>query len=367
MAIAILYREELRDYDFGPGHSFRGDRYGIFPQFLREKLSDASYQIVNAEWATDEDLRKICKDDYIDFTKTFFRAASSGLYYNRDFYRFHSADNKPIGTPGKVEEAARLIVGQAKLAADLIEADKFKKVVSIGGGMHHAKENYGEGFCIYNDVAFAATYLIDNYNLDRILILDTDAHAGNGTCEYFYDDPRVLFIDLHQDPMTLYPGTGFIDDIGKNNGKGFTINVPLPMHAGYDSYQRVFDELIQPVVREFRPQIIIRNGGSDPHFNDGLTQLGLPVKGFKMIGDKVRAISEVCDGRLIDLIASGYNERVLPYAWLALIAGVADIKITIEEPDSVPPGHIKDPSLDTTERVLEGIKRNLSEYWRCLS
>ncbi len=367
MAIAILYREELKEYDFGPGHSFRGDRYEIFPRFLREKLSDDSYQIIQAEWATDEDLLSICKGDYIDFTKTYYRAASSGLYYDGDFYRFHSGDNRPVGTPGKVEEAARLIVGQAKLAADLIEEDKFKKVISIGGGMHHAKESYGEGFCIYNDVAFAARYLIDEYKLERILILDTDAHAGNGTCAYFYSEPKVLFIDLHQNPMTLYPGTGFTHDTGSDKGKGFTINVPLPIYAGYDSYQLVFNELIEPVAEEFGPQIIIRNGGSDPHFDDGLTQLGLPVKGFKMIGDKVREISKICDGKEIDLIASGYNERVLPYAWLALISGLLDIKVTIEELGLIPTRFEKDSSFNATKAVLKEIKRNLGPYWECLS
>ena len=367
MAIAILYREELKEYDFGPGHSFRGDRYDIFPRFLREKLSDDSYRIIQAEWASDNDLLKICKEDYIDFTKTFFRAANSGLYYDGDFYRYHSGDNKPVGTPGNVEQAARLIVGQAKMAVDLVEGDKFKKVVSIGGGMHHAKENYGEGFCIYNDVAFAARYLIEKYKLERVLILDTDAHAGNGTCEYFFNEPKVLFIDLHQDPMTLYPGTGFIHDTGSNKGKGFTINVPLPIYAGYDSYQLIFNDLIQPVAEEFSPQIVIRNGGSDPHFDDGLTQLGLPVKGFKMIGDKVKEISKICGGKVIDLIASGYNKRVLPYAWLALISGLADIKITVEELSLIPPRFEKDSSFDDTKEVLEEIKRTLSPYWECLS
>jgi acetoin utilization protein AcuC len=367
MPIAILYSEELREYDFGPGHSFRGDRYEVFPRFLREKLSDESYRILGATPATNEDLLKVCKKDYIEFTQAYFRAANSGVYYNGNFHHFHSGDNRPIGTPGKLEEAARFIVGQAKLAADLIQQGQFKKVVSIGGGMHHAKESYGEGFCIYNDVAYAARYLLDTYRLEKILILDTDAHAGNGTCEYFYSDPRVLFIDLHQDPMTLYPGTGFIDEIGMDSGKGFTINVPVPVYAGYDSYRFVFDELIHPIAEEFKPQIIIRNGGSDPHFADGLTQLGLPLKGFRMIGEQIREISGICDGKVVDLIASGYNERVLPYAWLALIAGLADIKIPTEELESIPSRFETDQSLGATKEVLGQIKRNLSDYWACLS
>ncbi len=113
-----------------------------------------------------------------------------------------------MGTPGKVEEAARLIVGQAKMACDLVQSGQYQKVISIGGGMHHAKQRFGEGFCIYNDVAFAALYLIEKYQLDRVMVLDTDAHAGNGTAEYFRANPKILFVDIHQDPRTIYPGTG---------------------------------------------------------------------------------------------------------------------------------------------------------------
>jgi len=365
--LAVLYRDELREYDFGPGHPFRGDRYQVFPEFLREKLTPSVYQELKADWATDDDLSRICASEYIDYTRAFFRATSSGLYYNGDFYRFHSGDNRPAGTPGNVEKGARLIVGQAKLAVDLIQQETFSKVVSLGGGMHHAKESYGEGFCIYNDVAFTAKYLLEEYGHQRILILDTDAHAGNGTCAYFYEDPRVLFIDMHQDPMTLYPGTGFVHEIGANNGRGFTINVPLPPYAGYGSYEHVFDEIIQPVTEEFMPQIIIRNGGSDPHFDDGLTRLGLTVSGFKMIGDRVRQMSTICDGEVVDLIASGYNREVLPYAWLALVSGLGGIETTVEEPSAVPPRFQKDPSFDDTKAVVREIKRNLASYWRSLT
>lgn len=367
MAFAILYRPELREYDFGPGHSFRGERYEMFSQFLRENLpEDDNYRILKAEQATDEDLLLICPKEYIDFTKGYYSAASSGLSYPGQFSRFHSGDNSPIGKPGKLEEAARLIIGQAKMACDLVQEGKFKKAVSIGGGMHHAKPAYGEGFCIYNDVAFSGLYLIQEYKLERILILDTDAHAGNGTSEYFYEDPRVLFIDLHQDPRSLYPGTGFAHQIGSGSGKGFTINIPMPVYADYDSYELVFKSMVEPVTQEFNPQIIIRNGGSDPHFADGLTNLGLQVKGFRMIGEKVREMAMICDGKAIDLIASGYNKRVLPYAWLALISGLAGIELNVEEPEPIPQRFSTDSSFTETEKVIEEVKRQLKDYWRCL-
>ena len=367
MAIAILYREELKEYDFGPGHPFRGDRYEIFPKFLKEYLpEDDNYKFIKAEPATEEDLLLICNMDYINFTRDYFQAANLGLSYSEGFSQYHSGDNMPRGKPGKIEEAARLMIGQVKMGADLIQAGNYEKVVCIGGNMHHAKPSYGEGFCIYNDNAFAARYLLETHNLERILILDTDAHAGNGTCEYFYEDPRVLFIDLHQDPRTLYPGTGFAHQIGADEGKGFTINIPMPAYSGYDSYQLAFESIVQPVTQEFKPQIIIRNGGSDPHFSDGLTFLGLTIKGFRMIGENVREMAKVCQGKVMDLIGSGYNKEVLPYGWLALISGLADFKVKIEEPVSVPKSFRKDPSFAETKVVVEEVKRHLKDYWRCL-
>ena len=367
MAIAILYREELREYDFGPGHPFRGDRYEIFPRFLMQKLNeDDNYRFVQAEPATDEDLLSICDRHYIETTRQYYRASHLGLSIDGSFHRYHSADNVPVGTPGKLEEAARLVIGQAKLAADLVQSDQFKKVVSLGGGMHHARRDYGEGFCIYNDVAFVATYLMEKHELERILILDTDAHAGNGTSRYFYSDPRVLFIDLHQDPRTLYPGTGFAWETGLDEGKGFTINIPMPVYAGYDSYQLAFEEIVQPVCDEFKPQIIIRNGGSDPHVSDGLTNLGLEVRGFKMIGEKAREIAQICDGNIIDLIGSGYNRKVLPYAWLALICGVADINVILDEPEPAPPWLGIDRVLMDIKVVIQDVKNTLKDYWQCL-
>jgi len=366
MTIPIIYREELREYDFGPGHPFRGDRYDVFPQYLQQKLVESKdYRFIKAEPASDDDLRLICHQDYIDFCRNYYRAANLGLDYPGDFTRVISPDNIPRGRPGKVEEAARLIIGQVKVAADLVVAGESPKVVVLGGGLHHAKANYGEGFCIYNDVAFCARYLRQVHGLDRVLVLDTDAHAGNGTAEYFYEDPSVLLIDLHQDPRTLYPGTGFVHQIGTGDGKGFTINVPMPLFSGEEDYRLVFDEIVRPVAEEFSPQVIIRNGGSDPHAGDELTNLGLQVKGFRMIGEQVREMAEVCGGREIDLIASGYTRYILPPAWLALICGLAGIDIELEEPGPVTdwPGGRSSVGINV---VIQTVKEHLKEYWQCL-
>jgi acetoin utilization protein AcuC len=367
MTAAILYRDEMKEYDFGPGHPFRGDRYELFPEFLKSRLTeDDNYKIIKAEPASESDLLKICDEDYIQFNRDYYQAVFAGwVAYFENFNRYQSLDNKPTGIPGRIEPAARLIVGQAKAACDLVQQGSYKKVISIGGGMHHAKRRFGEGFCIYNDVAFAAAYLEEKYHLDRILVLDTDAHAGNGTSEYLRDDPRVLFIDIHQDPRTIYPGSGFASEVGTGEGKGFTVNVPLPVYAGNESYMRVFDEIVFPVVEEYKPQIIVRNGGSDPYFNDGLTYLGLTIEGFRLMGEKIRKLSEICGGRHIDLIASGYNKDILPYAWLSLISGIADFPVQVEEPFDVPSHLQEDTVVQKTEEVIEEVKRYLRDFWKC--
>jgi len=356
---AFLFRKEINKYDFGEGHPFHGRRGEDFLDFFKEKIK-IDFPILKAKKATGKDLSLICEKNYVDFTKKYFEAKNLGKDFNGRFYQYHSADNLPIGKPGKIEEAARYIIGQAKLAADLVIGEKFKKVISIGGGLHHAKNNFGEGFCIYNDVAFCAKYLIEKYNLKRILILDTDAHAGNGTMEYFYDSEKVLFIDLHQDPKTLYPGTGFIDQIGFGRGEGYTINIPLPPYAGDKCYKLVFEEIVNPIVKKFKPQIIIRNGGSDPHFSDQLTNLGLTIEGFKMIGEKVRNLSKICDGKEIDLIASGYNLKILPFCWTALISGLIGAKIKLKEKK---PSFFREP-LEETKRVILNLKEKIKRYWK---
>jgi acetoin utilization protein AcuC len=367
MTIAVLYEEGLKEYDFGPGHPFRGDRYEIFPKFLKAHLTEGTdFLMVPALPASMEDLLLICQKDYIDFVTGYYAAAHEGRSYPGNFSQYLSWDNLPVDRPGDVEKAARLIIGQAKKACELVQEGQFAKAVSIGGGMHHAKPGYGEGFCIYNDIAFAARYLINKYSLDKILILDTDAHAGNGTAEYFYEDPRVLFVDIHQDPRTLYPGSGFIYQMGSGPAKGFNINIPMPVYAGDDAYEMVFNQIVLPVTAEFKPQIIIRNGGSDPHFNDGLTNLGVSLGGFHMIGDKVRQMAEVCQGKEVDMIGSGYNPQILPYGWLALLTGVAGISLEQVEPKAPPQRVTEDYSVEGTAEVIAEVKRFLKDYWKSL-
>ncbi|MBN2211435.1 MAG: hypothetical protein JW709_08585 [Sedimentisphaerales bacterium] len=383
MLTTILFNPEIEHYDFGPGHAFRGERFASFRRMYQETLAhNPHFQWASHdESATDEELGLWHTQDYINM----LRAASlaeddedssvpefAALFgcgpktgpSRQSLSVYVSRDNlNPLTgrLPEGIENAARAIVKNSMLAVDYVLQGKTDKAVGLGGGLHHAKANYGEGFCIYNDVVIAARYAMKAYGLERILILDTDAHAGNGTCEAFYNDPGILFIDVHQ--TGIYPGTGLIEETGAGKGKGFTVNIPLKSGSGDAEYERIFDEIIFPLAREFRPRLIIRNGGSDPHFADNLTGLGLTLAGFWMIGDKVRRLSdELCRGKCVDLICSGYNPDVLAGAWISLIAGLSGIKVELKEPV---PRIAADEPAEIADIIYE-VRKVIKPYWKCL-
>ena len=360
MKTAIIYSEELKNYDFGAGHAFGSDRFENFLKLFKEKLgNNKKFELIkNNELATDEELELWHTKDYIRV----LGAASKGLVL-ANLSRFISQDNRDFRTgnfPKGVEKAARAAVKNSILAVDFVQQQRYEKAVGIGGGLHHAMPSYGEGFCVYNDVVIAVKHAIKKYSLERVLILDTDAHAGNGTSKAFYSDRKVLFIDLHQ--KGIYPGTGFINEIGEKEGKGFTVNLPLETGTSDRAYELIFDELILPLTKEYRPQMILRYGGSDPYFSDELTSLGLTLDGFKMIGKKVKEMSKLCNNEVVDLICSGYNPDILPKVWLTLIASESGVEIEFEElvPD------IKNQGFSQTKNLIKKLKENLKPYWKSI-
>ncbi len=359
MKVGIICSDKLKNYDFGPGHPFRGDRFRSFMSYFNTTLGKSGrFEIfLNEDSASNKDLELWHTRDYIQAMQTM----STGKRVS-NLLRYLSWDNMNPTTrqfPLGIESAARVIVKNSMIACDLVQDGKFEKAVSIGGGLHHAKPSYGEGFCVYNDVVISVKHAIRKYALERVLILDTDAHAGNGTCQAFYSDPKVLFIDLHQ--KGIYPGTGYEDEIGEGRGKGYTVNVPLPPYANDEAFKFIFDELIFPLVDKFNPELVIRNGGSDPHPSDEITQLGLTLEGFRYIGKSLREIAKICNDKEVDLICSGYKPQVLSRAWSALISGIAGVDVDLEE---LSPLRTEETQiLEDVTNTVRKVKRKLEPYW----
>jgi len=351
--VVITYHEKFKQYDLGEGHPFRGDRFINAMRLFESQglLKLPQIIIVKPNPASRNDLLRVHDEKYVDLI---FRLAEERKPYD-------------IETPVSPEilEAAMLIVGGAIECGKAVYDGTAQSAVSIGGGYHHAGRSYGGGFCLFNDVAILVEYLRANYNVKRFLILDHDVHFGNGTSDIYYRDPTVLYISLHQDPRTIYPGTGFVRQIGEGEGKGYNVNVPLPPGTGDETYIYALNEIFVPLAEEFKPEVIITNGGSDPHFADMLGDLSLTAKGFFSLSCTIKAVAEkVCGGKLVLMAGSGYNPTVLPICWYALVAGVVGLKdIRVKEPYNPPnePSHCR----KTVENTVEELKRLLREKWKC--
>jgi len=281
------------------------------------------------------------------------------------------ADSRPYDIETAVSlqilEAVMLIIGGAIEAGRSVFEGKANRAVAVGCGFHHAGRNYGGGFCLFNDIAITVEYLRRKHGLKRAMIIDYDVHAGNGTSDIYYEDPDVLFVSLHQDPRAFYPGTGFVEQVGHGAGEGFNVNVPLPPQTGDETYLYALKEIFVPLAEEFKPELIVGNGGSDPHFADMLGSLGLTVQGFFNISRTIVETAEkVCNGTVVLMPGSGYNPEVLPPCWYALTAGVVGLeKIEVRDPCTPPvePDFVRRKVDDT----LRELKRLLKKYWKCFS
>jgi len=353
LRVGITFHEKYQQYDFGPGHPFRGDRFGNAMNLFEEQrlLGLPNVTVLRPKIATLEDLLRVHDKNYVDLI---FDFAEKGRPYDLD---------TPLSP--SILEGALYIMGGAMKIGESLYGGKIERGISLGGGLHHAGEDFGGGFCIFNDIAILARYLQEEQGVKRVLILDYDVHAGNGTSDIFFSDSSVLFISLHQNPKTLFPGTGFVDQIGRDEGEGFNVNMPLPPGTGNKAYFYALKEIFVPLAKEFRPDIILANGGSDPHFADILGSLGLTVKDFFDLSRLVVDVAvEVCNGRLVLLVGSGYNPEILPACWYALAAGVVGVEevkmLDPSEPPVAPPW-----CGERVKATVKELKQILKKYWKC--
>jgi acetoin utilization deacetylase AcuC-like enzyme len=206
---------------------------------------------------------------------------------------------------------ARLAAGGVLTAIEAVldgEAENAFAIVRPPG--HHALPKQAMGFCFFNNVAIAASWLVKVRGVRRVLILDWDVHHGNGTQDIFYDSPEVLYMSTHQYPF--YPGTGWLDQIGEGTGAGFTVNAPLPATFGDAEYLRTFDELLMPIARQFKPEFVLISAGFDAHFRDPLGGMRITESGFLAMTRRLQRLAdECCEGKIAAALEGGYDLRAL--------------------------------------------------------
>lgn len=351
MVWALFTSTQAADYDFGKGHPFRGDRITSFLKLFeslypRYKPYIEHRQVVMSELPlpkADDILKMVHSEEYIQKVRELAQKRQSLTL------------DTPL-SPTIVQTATLALQADAYIIQTYFpqpNEDATYDGLTLFGGFHHASYDQGGGFCVFNDVALIAKILTQQMSYKRVLILDLDAHAGDGTEKIFWNDPHVMVISVHQNPINFYPGFGFVDQMGAHKN---IVNVPLDPYASDRDWLTVFEEIIIPIVQYFKPEVIIRNGGSDPHCQDPLTDMGLTIRGFYELHQKVRDLADkvVKHGRIIDLIGSGYNIGVLAKTWLAILSGMAKAPFFSDFSDSCPyinPDKLHQHTIDVISQV----------------
>jgi acetoin utilization deacetylase AcuC-like enzyme len=277
------------DHLAGPRHPERPERLDAVLEGVRlAGLSDA-ISALEPRPAERVDLERVHPAWYLDRMETM--CAGGGGRLDPDTY----------ASPGSFH-AARLAAGAGLTAVEALRAGGADAAFcAVRPPGHHASATESMGFCMISNVAVVAASLADEG--ERVMVLDYDAHHGNGTQAVFWDDPRVLFVSYHQWP--LYPGTGNVDETGAGAGLGATLNIPLPAGATGDVYLKAFDEIVAPVAERFAPTWVIVSAGFDAHRDDPLTDMGLAAGDYGPLTRRV--LSLVPAGRRLVMLEGGYD------------------------------------------------------------
>ena len=236
--------------------------------------------------------------------------------------------------------------GAIKAARLVMEKEEEKAFALVRPPGHHAMKvvHGNRGFCNVNIEAIMVEYIREHYGPLKVAIVDTDCHHGDGTQDIYWNDPDTLFISLHQDGRTMYPGTGFSYEIGGPTALGKTVNIPLPPTTGDEGFLYVIDNLVQPILDDFKPDLIINSAGQDNHFTDPLTNMHFTAQGYALLNQKLNPDLAVLEG--------GYSiEGGLPYVNLGIILAMAGLDFSnVKEPN------LNVKALKQQQRITDYIK-----------
>jgi len=347
---AVIFSPIYFQHNSGRDHPESAKRLRVIVNELkRSKLSSSkNWQFVAPEKARIRDVELIHDIEYIRFVETFCDSGGGLL------------DLEDTVVSSESFDVALYAVGGALEAIKLVMERKFENAFAlVRPPGHHAEKCRTFGFCVFNNVAIAAEYLIKEYGLKRILILDIDAHHGNGTQEAFYGTSRVLYISLHQDPR-LFPGTGFMDELGEGEGLGYNINIPLPFRTDDFIYLRAVKEIVTPIIHQYGPQFMLMSAGLDGHYTDPVGKLSVSALCYeKIYGTMMNLASEMCKGMLVSVLEGGYGLSFVGKIAAATIAKMSGADYTLS--DKIPVSSERVKLLG--ERTLKEAKKTFRAFW----
>jgi acetoin utilization protein AcuC len=321
---AVIHHPAYANYAFGDQHPFDPRRVEMTLDLL-EALGSAAEPIAPSP-ATREEILSVHEDYYVRRVE----ALSAGEEVpDAPKYGLGTADTPAFAG---MEEAARWHVGGTLHAARLIWEGGAKRVLQLGGGLHHAQRNFASGFCVYNDLAIAIQWLVRKGMW--VGYLDIDVHHGDGVQQILYDDGRVMTISLHESGRFLFPGTGEVRELGAGVGRGLKLNLPLEPFTEGESYLEVFDAVVPAALRHFRPGVLVVQCGIDAHFLDPLGELMLTSRDYESIFRRILGLAdELTAGRVLFTLGGGYSFHATARVWAMLSLLIRDLPLPRDVPE----------------------------------
>ena len=341
MSLILVFTERFAEHQPPPGHPERPERAEAM-DVVAARFRERGGEVVAPREATHEQLARVPEGDYL---RRIAETAGQATALDPDTYTSHETSEIALLAAGAAVDAVERVMGGSHKRA-------FALVRPPG---HHAERNRAMGFCFYNNVAVAAAHA-RTLGAGRVAIVDYDVHHGNGTQHMFQADPRILYVSTHQYPF--YPGTGAVNEVGVDAGAGFTVNLPLEAGAADEDYRIVFTEVILPVVRRFKPDLVMVSAGFDAHERDPLANMRLTTPAFAAMTAELRAVAaECCNERMMLVTEGGYDLQ-------ALTASLDAVVKVLEGPIGSPQWPAANVAPTKGRASAAAAKRALASYWK---
>jgi acetoin utilization deacetylase AcuC-like enzyme len=320
---ALYYDPIYLEHDTGQGHPERAQRLSAIMAALSEHGIYEALDLRSPREATVDEIELVHPRGYIEGVERLSR--SGGGYLDMD-----------TAVSDRTFDAALKAAGANLDAVDgLMRGDLDNAFCLVRPPGHHALPAKGMGFCIFDNLAIACRYAMREYGLERILVLDWDAHHGNGIQDTFYDDNRVLYVSLHQYPH--YPGSGSSEETGRDEGAGFTVNFPMPASSGEEVYLTAFERVILPIAHAYKPQMVMIASGLDAHYADPLCMLRLTALTYARMALRLQELAaELCEGRLMASLEGGYGLEGISASMVNIMAAFLDSDIRVDDSEGAP-------------------------------